>query len=145
MTTRYLLDVNVWIAVLDESHLFHGPATAFLESADLAIATCPLVENGVLRVLNLPSYSSSGPVGFSAVREKLAEIYAALDHRFWPDTISLITEASLNWSRVLGHNQIMDAYLLALAVSHDGALVTLDSRISLAPVVGAKTRHLLRL
>jgi uncharacterized protein len=142
---RHLLDVNVWVAILDESHLFHGPAMAFLEQDAVAIASCPLVENGVLRVLNLPGYSSSGPVGFVPVQEKLAEIYSAVDHEFWPDSLSLISGTPLEWSRVLGHNQITDAYLLALAVAHDGTLVTLDHRIALAPVRGAADRHLLRL
>jgi len=51
----------------------------------------------------------------------------------------------VNWPRVLGHDQITDLYLLALAVAHDGCLVTLDHRVSTSTIVGASDRHLLLL
>ena len=53
---RALLDVNVWVALFDDAHLFSERANAFVESPSVRIATCPLVENGVIRVMNLPSY-----------------------------------------------------------------------------------------
>lgn len=142
---RHLLDVNVWVALLDEAHVFHPQAVAFIEGRRLQIATCPLVENGVIRVLNLPGYSKLGPVGFEVVAKKLAEICAGVDHLFWPDDVSLRTPGLVDWRRVLGHNQITDAYLLALAVAHDGCLATLDHRVSTSTVVGATPRHLLLL
>ena len=57
MSQRYLPDVNVWVALLDEAHVFHAQALAFIQRKRLKIATCALVENGVVRVLNLPGYS----------------------------------------------------------------------------------------
>ena len=111
---RHLLDVNVWVALLDEGHVFHAQALAFIERRRVQIATCPLVENGVVRVLNLPGYSKLGPVGFELVADKLAEICASVDHAFWPDDVSLRTPGMVNWSRVLGHNQITDLYLLEI-------------------------------
>lgn len=142
---RHLLDVNVWVALLDEGHVFHAQALAFIERRRVQIATCPLVENGVVRVLNLPGYSKLGPVGFELVADKLAEICASVDHAFWPDDVSLRTPGMVNWSRVLGHNQITDLYLLALAVAHGGCLVTLDQRVATGTIVGAADRHLLLL
>lgn len=142
---RHLLDVNVWVALLDEAHVFHAQALAFIERRRVQIATCPLVENGVVRVLNLPGYSQFGPVGFDVVARKLAEICAAVDHTFWPDDVSLRTPGMVNWPRVIGHNQITDLYLLALAVAHDGCLVTLDHRVAPTTIVGAGDRHLLLL
>ena len=53
---RMLLDVNVWIALFDDAHLHSTAANALLETPDLRIATCPMVENAVIRVLNLPAY-----------------------------------------------------------------------------------------
>ena len=44
--------------------------------------------------------------------------------------------------RLSGHGQLTDAYLLALAVSHDARLVTLDTRIYLTAVHGANETHL---
>jgi hypothetical protein len=48
----------------------------------------------------------------------------------------------LDWSRVLGHRQVTDAYLLALAVRHEGRFVTFDRRIALEVVPGARAEHL---
>jgi predicted nucleic acid-binding protein len=42
----------------------------------------------------------------------------------------------------IGPNQVTDAYLLALAVAHDGCLVTLDRRIGLAVARRATAAHL---
>ncbi len=142
---RYLLDVNVWVALLDEAHVFHAQALAFIERRKLQIATCPLVENGVVRVLNLPGYSQLGPAGFEVVANKLDEICSGMDHAFWPDDVSLRTRGMVNWPRVLGHNQITDIYLLALAVIRDGCLVTLDHRVATSTVAGASAKHLLLL
>ena len=142
---RYLLDVNVWVALLDEAHVHHALALKLLQQPKVQIATCPLVENGVIRVLNLPSYSKLGPAGFEAVRSKLQEICNEVDHAFWPDQISLRADGLVNWSRVLGHNQITDVYLLALAVAKQGCLATLDHRVALSTVVGAGKEHLLHL
>jgi uncharacterized protein len=142
---RYLLDVNAWVALLDEAHVFHAPLLTFMDQPARQIASCPLTENGVIRVLNLPSYSVFGPAGFDTVRLKLQAICSEIDHVFWPDSLSLRDTATINWPRILGHNQITDAYLLALAVSQQGCLLTLDHRISLSTVLGAKEENLLRL
>ncbi|HWK82995.1 MAG TPA: TA system VapC family ribonuclease toxin [Caldimonas sp.] len=139
---RHLPDVNVWVALLDEAHVFHLQALAFIERRRLRIATCPIVENGVVRVLNLPGYSRLRPLGFEPVAQKLDEICAGMDHVFWPDDISLRTRSVVHWPRVLGHNQITDTYLLALAVANDGCLVTLDQRVATSAVHGASARNL---
>ena len=68
---RLLLDVNVWVALLDDAHVHNTQALALIERPGLQIATCPLVENGVLRILNLPRYGSYGPVGLGIVRAKM--------------------------------------------------------------------------
>jgi predicted nucleic acid-binding protein len=139
---RYLLDVNVWIALLDEAHVHHAHAVAFFEQKNLKIASCPLVENGVIRVLNLPSYSKFGPVGFDRVRSKLREICEDMDHEFWPDSLSLRSDGLIDWTRVLGHNQVTDVYLLALAKENQGCLATLDHRVAISTVVGAVAENL---
>lgn len=139
---RLLLDVNVLVALLDEAHVHHAVVQNLIAQSALKIATCALTENGVLRVLNLPGYSSYGPAGFVAVREQLAQLCQDKDHQFWSCNVSLTDHSKINWSRVTGHNQITDVYLLALAVSHGGALATLDHRVALNAVNGAKPEHL---
>lgn len=142
---RCLLDVNVWVALLDEAHVFHAQALAFIETDGLRIATSPLIENGVIRILNLPAYSRFGPVGFESVANKLSEICSMLDHEFWPDDISLLRPDIANWPRILGHSQITDAYLLALAISKGGRLASFDHRIAPSAVHGATAADLLQL
>jgi toxin-antitoxin system PIN domain toxin len=139
---RALLDVNVWIALFDDAHQFSQLANAFVNARGAQIATCPLVENGVIRVMSLPSYGRRGGLPMQQVRERLREACTALDHVFWPDDVSLRDDERVDFSRVQGHNQITDLYLLALAVKHGGRLVTLDQAISLSSVRGAAAQHL---
>ena len=139
---RLLLDVNVLVALLDEAHVHHAVAQNLIARPKLKIATCALTENGVLRVLNLLGYSSYGPAGFDAVGTQLAQLCEDTDHEFWPCDITLRDNTKVDWSRVMGHNQITDVYLLALAVAHDGTLATLDHRVATSAVRGAQPKHL---
>ncbi len=134
---RLLLDVNVWVALFDDAHIRNSEALSMFQRPGLAIATCALTENGVLRVLNLPGYAKRAAPGFELVRQKLALACGDVDHEFWPCDISLRDDAVLNWPLIMGHNQITDAYLLALAVRHGGALATFDHRVAASAVPGA--------
>jgi hypothetical protein len=138
---RALLDVNVLIALLDSRHLYHRRATDWL-AAHLRSgwASCPITQNGCIRILSQPSYPN--PSAVALVAKHLGEAVASAEHEFWPDEVSLVAQGTLDWSRVLGPRQVTDAYLLALAVRHGGRLVSLDQGIPLAAVTGAKKSHL---
>ena len=139
---RALLDVNVWVALFDDAHQFSARANQFIETPGLQIASCPIVENGVVRVLSLPSYGRRGGVPMRLVRERLRDACASLDHAFWADDVTLRDNQRFDFSRIQGHNQITDMYLLALAVSQGGKLVTFDRAIALSSVHGASEDHL---
>ena len=139
---RLLLDVNVWVALLDDAHIHNAHALKLFRQPKLRISTCALTENGVLRVLNLPGYAKRAPPGFDLVRQKLALACNDFDHEFWPCSLSMRDETIVDWSRMMGHNQITDAYLLALAVHHSGALATFDHGVALSAVVGATAKNL---
>lgn len=139
---RLLLDVNVLVALLDEAHIHHAVAQNLIAQPKLKIATCALTENGVLRVLNLPGYSSYGPAGFEAVRAQLDQLCQDIDHEFWSCDVTLRDASKIDWSRVMGHNQITDVYLLALAVGYKGALATFDHRVAISAVRDAEGKHL---
>ncbi len=141
---RLLLDVNVWLAYLDARHMHHPSALQLMKRPGLRVATCPLTENAVFRILGMPRYFL-GQLSFVQIQTALAGACASLDHEFWPADISLRKDSSVNWTRIAGHNQITDAYLLALAVKHDATLATLDHRIALSSVHGANADHLLLL
>ena len=142
---RALLDVNVWVALFDDAHQFSAQANAFIATPGVQVATCPLTENGVVRVLSLPSYSRRGGLSIQRIRQRLQEACAVLDHAFWPDDLSLRDDRHFNFNRVQGHNQITDMYLLALAVAHGGRLASFDQSIALGSVHGATAEHLLLL
>jgi len=50
-------------------------------------------------------------------------------HQFWPDDLSLEESVSRFGDRLVGHQQVTDAYLLGLTVQNKGKLATLDRGI----------------
>ncbi|UUX97212.1 TA system VapC family ribonuclease toxin [Aquabacterium sp. J223] len=139
---RTLLDVNVLIALLDDAHVFSRRANQWLEAAPRRIATCPIVENGVVRIMSSPAYSTTHRATPAQVADGLKALTQAVDHEFWPDDVSLLDESVIDVGRLHGHRQITDAYLLALAVRHEGALASFDAGVPLSAVHGAAKRHL---
>lgn len=138
---RALLDVNVLIAVLDPDHAFHRTASAWLgEHAEHGWASCPLTQNGCIRVMSQPGYTS--PVGMAMVMAHLQGMCGTDAHRFFPDDVSLLSPQVFNHAHLHGHRQITDVYLLGLAVRNDARLVTFDARIPLSTVLGARPEHL---
>ena len=136
-----LLDINVLVALLDVMHLHHASAFAwFKDNSVIGWLTCPLTQNGCVRILSQPQYLR--PLSAAAATERLQVAMSIGHHQFIPDDISLLDDARVNTQRILGYRQITDVYLLALAVAHDARLVTLDTRISLDTVHGADESHL---
>jgi toxin-antitoxin system PIN domain toxin len=141
---RALLDVNVLIALLDAAHVHHPVARAWLEAhIDHGWASCPLTQNGCIRILSQPAYPGAEPPGVVAAR--LAGAASTSWHEFWPEEFSLLDSGIIDWRQVLGSRQLTDTYLLALAVRRGGCLVTLDRAVPLAAVPGAHERHLVKL
>jgi len=90
--------------------------------------------------MSQPKYP--GNVAAAQVAERLAEAANGPDHEFWPANISMLNEDVFDWSLVLGHRQVTDVYLLALAVHHGSRFVTFDRRIVLDTVKGARSENL---
>lgn len=141
---RALLDVNVLVALLDGGHLHHVAATRWLAAhARAGWASCPITQNGCLRILSLPSYPN--PQATAIVAERLGRAAAGANHAFWPDSISLLEPGVLRWDRVLTSRQVTDNYLLALAAAHSARFVTFERGISTAAVPSASSKNLLML
>lgn len=137
----YLLDVNVLIALLDAGHVHHEAAHAWFGSTGHAAwATCPLTENGVLRIIGNPRYPNTLQTP-AAVVPIVAQLRAHPGHEFWPDDISLADARHVAAERILAAEQLTDTYLLALARAHDGKLATLDRRL-VVDAVRDGARHL---
>ena len=138
---RSLLDVNVLIALLDAAHIHHVLATAWLNrEIGAGWASCPITQNGCIRIMSQPAYP--GALAAADVAQRLGEAAAGPAHQFWPDDVNLLQSGAVDWQRVLGHRQVTDVYLLALAVRQGGRLVTFDRRIATAAVPGAGNSHL---
>ena len=141
---RFLLDINVLIALIDPAHIQHDRAHKwFAAKGQKAWATCPLTENGLLRIVGHPRYPSSpGPP--ATVAELLASLRKLPGHVFWPDDLSLLDRRHVNAARLLDSAHVTDSYLLALARVHDGQLASFDQRLVTDAVVdGHKTLHLI--
>lgn len=142
MSGAALLDVNVLVALFDADHAHHESAHRWFGThRSQGWATCPLTENGLVRILSNPSYHPS-PLRPAEAIERLRAFRASGDHAFWPDDVSL-SEAGLFKPGLTGHRQVTDVYLLALAKRHAGCLATFDRSIPLAAVAGARSEHLL--
>jgi toxin-antitoxin system PIN domain toxin len=137
---RALLDVNVLIALLDAAHVHHRAAHHWLAKQEGGWATCPITVNGCLRILSQPAYPGALPVADIAGR--LIDAGRSPAHAFWPDSLDPLHADSLDWTKVLGHRQITDTYLLALAVEHGGSFATFDQRIRHGIVKQARAAHL---
>ncbi len=138
---RALLDVNVLIALLDAEHLHHDQARRWLrENIRTGWATCPITQNGCLRIMAQPGYTN--PLSTSQVAERLREATDTAHHEFWPDDISLLPTDVVDWRRLIGPKQLTDVYLLALAVTHGGRFVTFDAWIAPLVVPQAKERNI---
>jgi predicted nucleic acid-binding protein len=99
-----------------------------------AWSTCPITEMGFLRIVTSPSFSPLAPRWKEAAETLHTETHKNPMHLFWPDSLPLLKIDQQFGSRIQGHNQITDAYLLALAMHHQGRMVTFDYRMaSLAP------------
>jgi len=139
---RALLDVNVLISLFDAAHVFHARAHAFWSAAAQAgWASCPITENGVVRVMSHPSYSKERAFAPAEVIGALRTFAAGTDHAFWPDDVSFCDANVFAEDRIHGSRQQTDLYLLALAVRHGGRLVTFDRNIILGAVKAAEARH----
>lgn len=139
---RALFDVNVLIALLDADHVHHRAASDWLaREGQAGWASCPITQNGCLRILSHPRYPSPQPVAVVAAR--LTEATSHELHAFWPDDVSLLDAKRVDRTRIHGTQQITDTYLLALAVTHGGRLVTFDRSIVLEAVAGKSPQHLL--
>lgn len=139
---RWLLDVNVLIAMLDRNHLAHASTTDwFAVNGDRGWCSTPTTQNAVIRIMSGAAYRESRlpPDVIAARLEALLRVTA---HTFLSDDVSILDHQAIDLSRMRTGGSVTDTYLLALAVAHDLTLVTLDRRID-ASVVTDGPAHLL--
>jgi toxin-antitoxin system PIN domain toxin len=125
-----LPDVNVLVALAWPNHVFHERARTWFESEHRkGWATCPVTESGFVRV------SSNRKVVPEARRPGdaillLREMTALPGHEFWSDGTSVARSRWISPERLVGHGQVTDAHLCALALEHGGLLATFDGGVA---------------
>lgn len=126
MNAGFLLDVNVLIATAWPTHQAHQKVQHWIgRHADEGWATCPFTETAFVRILSNPAFSPNAVTPSDA----FALLQANLGHPahcFWEDDIGFIQATEPLLDRIVGHQQVSDAYLLGLALHREGKLVTLD-------------------
>jgi uncharacterized protein len=117
-----LLDGNVLVALVVDGHVQHAAAQAWFSASASPFATCPITQGTLLRLL-----MRLASMDVSAASRVLSALVAHPRHHFWPDAIDY---AAVKLTGVIGHRQVTDAYLAALARHHGGRLVTFDGGLA---------------
>jgi toxin-antitoxin system PIN domain toxin len=124
-----LLDVNVLMAIAWPNHQFHRTAVARLESSSDRWATCALTELGFLRLSINPAVVSTAksPVEVAGLLRRMTQDSRHVYIEPLPSPIGGTLAVGLE--RIIGANQITDAYLLAIARLHQARFLTFDQRL----------------
>ena len=113
----HLLDGNVLVALVVVDHVHHPAAARWWSATEEPFATCPITQGALIRLLmrqGLDGTTSTGVLGVLTGHAR---------HTFWPDDVAY---DAIDLSRVLGHGQVTDFYLTALARRHQARLATFD-------------------
>ena len=131
--TTFLLDVNVLLALSDPQHIHFDLAHRWFFENGKSWATCPIAENGFVRIASRPSYPNP-PGDVLVVLALLRGLVNRPGHDFWPDEVTVLDVFEPDV--VITSSQITDVYLLGLAAYRGGKLATLDRRIPVHAVRG---------
>jgi uncharacterized protein len=132
-----LLDVNLLVALFDPGHIHHDVAHDwFAGNHARGWATCPVTENGFVRVVAHPKYPG-GPERANDLVSRLRTFCATRHHHFWPDAVSLTDPAIFDTTFLRGYAQATDLYLVGLAKRMGGRLASLDRAIPWQGIVGS--------
>lgn len=126
MSARYLLDVNVLLALSLPTHQHHRAATTWLVPG-LQWATTPLTETGYLRLMTNPKVTGFD-VTVDQALQALGEMRRATGHQFVPDGSSL-AEPTIDVSVLVGPKQVTGFHLLNLAASIQMIFATFDASL----------------
>ena len=116
-----LLDANAVIALTVTDHVHHDVLEDWFTHRSEPFATCPVTQGALVRFLLRGGASAREAV------DVLRGLRGANEHEFWPDDLGY---EAIDMRGVVGHKQVTDAYLAALARSKGGRLATLDRALA---------------
>jgi toxin-antitoxin system PIN domain toxin len=123
---RFLLDVNVLLALSLPTHQHHRGAGAWLATGP-AWATTPITESGYLRLMTNPRVVGY-PIPVDQVLAALRDMRGLTGHEFFDDGTSL-AEPIIDLRQLAGSRQVTDYHLVNLAARHGAALATFDASL----------------
>jgi uncharacterized protein len=127
-----LLDVNVLVALAWPHHVLFEPAQRWFGGIrEDGWATTGTTEAGLARLSMNPVIAGQTP-GWTAVVELVRRMRTVEGHRRWDDAVDLTTDPVVHRARIVGHGQVADVLLAAVAASHGGRLATLDRSVPAA-------------
>jgi predicted nucleic acid-binding protein len=85
------------------------------------VAICPIVEGSLIRFLVRLGESAA------AAAEVVKRVHHLPSCEFWADSISY---REVELGQVVGHRQVIDAYLVSLARAHAAVVATLDEKLA---------------
>ena len=139
---RALFDVNVLIALFQPDHVHHQRVHDWwADNQHQGWASCPLTENGFVRILSQPKYPL--PQTVQSAIKLLRSAMKETNHSFWPDDLSLCDGRAFTIEAFTHHAQVTDSYLLALGIKNNGRLVSLDRDIKVTTAKGFGERSLI--
>jgi toxin-antitoxin system PIN domain toxin len=133
-----LLDVNALVALAWDAHVHYEAIATWFDERDALWATCPVSEAGFVRISSNPKIVA-GALSVSEARDVLRDLRGIGEHRFLDNDVSM---TAADMPRIVGHRQVTDALLLAVARRAGVALVTFDAAI--AELAGGDGVQLLR-
>ncbi len=126
---QYLVDVNVWIAVLIVTHVHHPSATRWLNSVDREdeLLFCRITQQGLLRLLTNARVMQDDIMDAKTAWENYDSLRIAIGASFAEEPRGLENEwRQLTRRAGTGPNFWTDAYLAAFALATGSTVVTFD-------------------
>lgn len=122
----WLLDVNVLLAMAWPQHIHHELAHRwFFDIRNRPWASCAVTELAFVRLSSNPKFTADAVPPVEAIA-LLKEMCSGTNHRYLPDTTSPSAAKLFQQPGLVGHRQVTDVYLLALASRESTQLATLD-------------------
>ena len=115
-----LLDGNVLVALVLESHVNHKRAKSWFKSTRAAFATCAITQGTLLRVHMMTAVDRSAQSAW----DTLGAITDHPRHVFWEESFGYQT---VPFRHLQGPKQVTDAWLAELTRRRGGTLMTFDS------------------
>lgn len=124
-----LPDVNVLVALAWPTHVHHELVHAWVARHNgEPWATCPVTQSGFVRVSSNRQVIPAAKTPREAI-QALNAMIGRPGHVFLVDEVSIADRKWVALEKLVGHRQVTDAHLLAVALKHGAALVTLDQGI----------------